>query len=163
MPSKQIPNFSTNHLRPQNLHRLYLCRTHPFKHFAICTFSPKLVNHTEPRSTGSAHHHHRTKTKELMVFQGDYRKCFQEWPRSTSIVHHHDVFVKGPEYERKHDAELSRHCRKISSAHYRSGRLTLSSKREPLCPQATEPISRLQILPARHASCVRRRVYSSIH
>jgi hypothetical protein len=91
-----------------------------FTYFAICTFSPKLMNHTEPHLTGPAHHH-RTQTKELLVFQGDYRKCFREWPYSTLTVHHHDVFAKGPEYERKHDAGLSRHCRKISSVYYRSG------------------------------------------
>jgi hypothetical protein len=131
IPSKQISNPATDLPRPSpiynfryclphNLRRQYQCRIYTFKHCAICTFLPTLVNHTEPHPTRSAHHH-RTQTKEPLVFQGGYRKCFQEWPHSTSIVHHHDVFAKGPEYERKHDAGLFRHCRKISSVRCRSG------------------------------------------
>jgi hypothetical protein len=71
----------------------------------------------EPRLAYSVHRHHRTQTKELLVFQGGYRKHSQERLRPTPIVRHHDIFAIGPEFARKQNVGLSRYCEEISSAH----------------------------------------------
>jgi hypothetical protein len=116
----------------------------------------------QPCPTDSVHHHHRIRMKELLVLRGGHRKCFRTRPGSALTVHRHDVHAKGRVFARRYHAELSQYCRKVSSVCHRYGWLTSSSRRQPLCPQATEPVFQCQTSLAKHANYVRQRVYSSV-